>query len=355
MLETAPTTSESDAFSQESITSTLPPYLPPRRSYFAKHPVVAFLLLLLLSLTAAISLYLLVQMRTMALSKIEPSPTPTPTATPNPTSTWKTYTDLSRSLEFKYPNDLSSHELENGVVIFENNVGKTKFNLTGFQTLNLIDYQKYLKTQTADNNLRHLTIFTDSHNRAWETDMTLGEVFNYTAIWSNLDKYYVLTLQSGYDEEGDSGESFRQFANQLLTTVKVKDCSKNNALNLELTIPEGWDCIGLVDDKDTGAITLESNEFQIEIADGGRGPFCGDGEDLDGSCKTSSLTLSPDWIFTVYNSEGEDKEIFGGLGKSSRDTNRWISIKYPNMETKKLTPLQKTNLLKFLNSIRFTN
>jgi hypothetical protein len=294
-------------------------------------------------------------MRSMALSRAQPSPTPVATATPNPTSAWKTYSSPALSLEFKYPSDLSVDELDNGVVSFEDAGGTSKFNLTGFQTFNLIDYQKYLKSQTAENNLRHLTIFKDEQGRTWETDMVLGEVFNYTGILSRDDKYYVLSLQSNFGEDGDGGASFRQFMEQILSTVKVIDCESNQALNLTLVIPKDWECSAIVDRSDYGALTLNSPDFTIEISDGGRGPYCGDGEDPNNLCQTRQLTLSDDWTFTIYNYQGEDKELFSGLSQTSRGTNRWISLKYPNMETKQLTLSQKQVLLKFLNTIKFTN
>ncbi len=102
-------------------------------------------------------------------------------------------------------------------------------------------------------------------------------------------------------------------------------------------------------------MSLQSDFFKVEVSDGGRGPYCGDGPDPEKLCKTSNLILSDKFQLTIFNYKGEDKELFGGLGQTSRGTNRWISVKYKDMENKSLTATQKRILLDLLNSITFTN
>lgn len=143
--------------------------------------------------------------------------------------------------------------------------------------------------------------------------------------------------------------------NQILSSFKFMSCTQNKALNISLELPKNWRCTGNIDRDDIGSLNLASDFFNVEISDGGRGPYCGDVPDPENLCKETVLQLSDKFQLTIFNYEGEDKELFGSLGKTSRDTNRWVSVKYANMETTSLTAQQKNELLNLYNAISFTN
>lgn len=72
----------------------------------------------------------------------------------------------------------------------------------------------------------------------------------------------------------------------------------------------------------------------------------------------TSVFLSNNKVnLNLYNFNGEDKEIFGGIieaNKQDQHAKPWVSIKYNNMEKQKLTSSQKTELVNLLDAIVVT-
>lgn len=135
-------------------------------------------------------------------------------------STWNTYKDSKLHIEFKYPDYLVYKDLRNGVISFSDNQNKTKFNFSGFSALSTAGYQDHLQQRKNNGPILDQKTFTDSQNRVWQTDMALGEVYNFTGTLNQQGTYYIVSLQSGFDEEADNGNSFRNFANQILSSFK---------------------------------------------------------------------------------------------------------------------------------------
>lgn len=162
-------------------------------------------------------------------------PSPTPVATTDPTSGWKTHTQSKSNIEFRYPSNLTTKDLGNGVIKFTNNSGETVFNFTGYSEMSPTEYKNY---QFIDKKT-----FTDTMDRRWETDLVLGEVFNFIGILNANNKYYMFSIQSNFGEESDEGKSFRDFANQILSTFKFLDTSPtpiSKACTMEAKIcPDG--------------------------------------------------------------------------------------------------------------------
>jgi hypothetical protein len=190
----------------------------------------------------------------LAFTQMQPvqvvsTPTPVASATPmpvveDPMADWKTYTGSTYT--FKYPPELNPLQLEfgyedNPIALFENYLDLEKCkkgevddpNTTCVNRKILIsppitmDEAEYLNSDYKSR-LDPKTI-KDSQNRIWETDMTLGEVYGYTGVYHN-QKYTIVSFTSGINEveysaetgTGD-GQSFRNFADQILSTFKFTE------------------------------------------------------------------------------------------------------------------------------------
>jgi len=181
--------------------------------------VGAVVLILLLLTSTGLLAYQNFQLQKQ-IASLQSTPSPSPSPTPDPTANWKTYTNQKLIFSFKYPDNLVFKDLGNSVIDFSDSKNNTNFNLNGFEILSSVDYQKYLSERKSSGNLQNQKAFTDSQDRLWQTDMGLGEVYNFTGILNQQDKFYVVSLQSGSDQEADGGANFRDFANQILSTFK---------------------------------------------------------------------------------------------------------------------------------------
>lgn len=146
---------------------------------------------------------------------------------------------------------------------------------------------------------------------------------------------------------------------ELTTTVPsipTKKCS-NVAVGITLSIPETWLCdskiLGEIGSYD-GSITITSDVFEITASTLGRGSYCGDAEPANESdvCRTSTFYTNDRVSLDMFTSEGQDKEIFGSIKTNTGEFSSWISIKYKNMETTKLTPANRAELIKVLDSLQ---
>jgi hypothetical protein len=154
------------------------------------------------------------------------SNSPSPIATTDPTADWKTYTDSKTNLSFKYPDNLTATDLENGVIRFIDENNNVKFSLTGINIYSESEYNSFTKTQSDSGGWKNLQEFTDSNNRNWQTDLELGQVYNYTAVLNSKENFYIINFQSGTDEltnPSNDGSSFRSFANQITSTFKFNN------------------------------------------------------------------------------------------------------------------------------------
>lgn len=195
-----------------------PEPVPPQVPQLPKSPLFPLLILLLVTtlLLAYQNMQLKKQIVALQIFPIPPISQITPTTTVDPTENWQTYQDVKSGYSFAYPNGLTIRMNENGVINFLDSQDDTKFNFAGFQILSPTEYQQYQDQRGVLDQIN----YTDAQDRTWSTDMVLGEVFNFTGILNQNDTYTVVSLQSGFGEESDNGNSFRTLANQILSTFK---------------------------------------------------------------------------------------------------------------------------------------
>lgn len=215
-----------------------PQAVPPQAPPAPKYPLVPFLLALLFFL---ISLFLAYQ--NMQLQKqitqlsIQSSPTPIvqrqPSAETN-IANWKTYTVSGSQASFMYPTSLSYLKFENGVVGFFDDSNKLenckndmrqqvrridtpcldhKFSFNDFKIYTQSEYENYQK----QNSLLYPKTFIDLAGRVWQTDLVLGEAYNFSATTKTNNKYYNVFFQS---LEPSFGDKTRDFFDQILSTFK---------------------------------------------------------------------------------------------------------------------------------------
>lgn len=182
--------------------------------------IAAMALFVAASLVVVGFLYYQNQQLKSMLAGYQTQTTPTPVATADPTANWKTYTDTKLGFEFKYPESLTYKNLGKGVIAFTDNQDKTKFILNGFESLSSDQYQNHLQDIKINGVLSGQETFTDSQNRIWQTLFGLGQTYNFNAFLNQQNKYYLVTLSSDFGEEADGGATFKNFANQLLSTFK---------------------------------------------------------------------------------------------------------------------------------------
>lgn len=136
----------------------------------------------------------------------------------------QTYNDPQGRFSFKYPADYSYKDLGNTVISFIDKNNTTQFNLSRIAVLNLKEYQEYMKDRTNNGGFLSQKEYKDQQGRNWQTDMVLGETFNFTGIVNENEKYYIVSLQSGYGylNYKDDGDEFRKFSNEILSTFTFK-------------------------------------------------------------------------------------------------------------------------------------
>jgi len=178
-------------------------------------------------------------------------PSPTPLATPDVTANWKTYTGsfAKNQYSFKYPENLNTLVTENGLISFFDNQtylsscekifkGQQERSLQNdpcamaLFNISLTIYSKQefdksginIKSGTGSSPLDPKT-YTDTQGRAWQTDMVLGESFNFIGIAETNGNIYIVGIQSGFGKnwEVNGGQDFRNLANQILSTFKFTE------------------------------------------------------------------------------------------------------------------------------------
>lgn len=333
-----------DAQINHSIIKSEPLTLPPvPQQYPSKVPLLFMTLLFIISTAAAIYFY-----RYPRQINPQPSPTPTniPTSSIEPIMTWETYRNIKFNYQFKHPANLivrpfaGSQEEQTEARMF-------KLDQDGGETYALVSATPLNASPTAGlekiDGINGYDVYMISHPNGLpnnDTPLTIVELHHKGA-----SVQFIFQGSSSIDD----------LASQILSTFKFIDCSKNEALNLAVKLPLGWSCNENLAETDIGSIAFTNGDLVVSISDGGRGPYCGDGPDPEKLCNTRVLKLSDKFTFTIYGYNEEDKEIFGGLGKTNRNTNRWISITYAGMEGRELSTIQKNTLLQLLNSIEFSN
>lgn len=179
-----------------------------------------------------------------------PSPTSTTTqpassTTSDPTANWKTFSGQfgTTKYTFKYPENLSPFVGENGGISFfeklqdlrdcekifkgESPMIVNSPCLKAFITISVTIYsdQDFAKSGinpasgTSSRAIDPKT-FKDNIGRTWQTDMVLGEVFNFAGLLQANGQVYIVGIQSGFGQESDTGNSFRNLANNILSTFK---------------------------------------------------------------------------------------------------------------------------------------
>jgi hypothetical protein len=228
--------------------------------------IAAMATFVLLALGAIAFLYYQNQQLKNLLAGYQTQPSPTPTATVDSTINWKTYTDPKNKFSFMYPENYNYIMSTSGNLLFfsdsntyqncqkyiQQNIRRIDspclmddFNFSGLQILTTDKYQKYFSERENNGDTLDPKTFKDSRDRTWQTYMALGEVFNFTGILVLDNKYYIVDLQSGYDQEKDGGASFRNLANQILSTFSflnptVTPSAEPAACTLEAKIcPDG--------------------------------------------------------------------------------------------------------------------
>ena len=132
------------------------------------------------------------------------------------------------------------------------------------------------------------------------------------------------------------------------TSTETKTCTVD-PLGLTIDIPKDWTCISNGD----YWLDISSDLFEIDIADGGRGLFCGSGPGDDTPCIITTFHTTPLAEYKLYNYDGENGEIFGITSENApeRDGNIWVSIKYDGMAERDLTSSEKAELTDALDSL----
>lgn len=239
----------------ESIISPTSPQLPLSPKSSNSLTVISMALFILLSLGAVAFLYYQnQQLKTMLASYQTSVASPTSTPTADPTANWKTFSASFGSIKytFKYPQNLNPLITENGSVSFfekqDDQVNCEKIFkgllpmssnspcLNNFLTISITVYttkdfdSSGINPKSGTNSPPIVPkILTDNQGRTWQTDMVLGEVFNFTGITTSDENTYVVGIQSGFGQEADNGISFRNLANQILSTFKFLEATPSSS------------------------------------------------------------------------------------------------------------------------------
>ena len=147
------------------------------------------------------------------------------------------------------------------------------------------------------------------------------------------------TDQKQAEETSDDGENADEA--EYIQQIQFKECA-NEDLSVTSSIPTDWGC-----DTDSHYTNISGDIFSITMSDLGKGPYCGDEPDLENECSYEDYYENESVVLTAYYSEGEFKELFGGM----KNHTAWISIQYENMETTELSKQQEDLLLMVLESI----
>ncbi len=154
------------------------------------------------------------------------SPTPTQSSSRkvgNTTANWKTYTDPANKFSFQYPSNFSYKNIGNNVVEFSDQHNQTKFNFGGVNIYSPSQYTHFLQR---NQDLSNPQAFTDSTHRMWTTYIQLGQVYNFSGVFTQGDKDYVVFFQSGPEwltNPSNDGSGFRQFVDQMLSTFQFQN------------------------------------------------------------------------------------------------------------------------------------
>lgn len=145
-------------------------------------------------------------------------------------------------------------------------------------------------------------------------------------------------------------------APSLAPTSLTKVC-KNDALGVELKLPNSWICTSESTSEVDGWITIKSDIFDITVANAGRGIYCESDSSVmtySPDCKTSQFYANSVVTLTLFSDKGGDREIFGsiiGANQKAGAPKPWMSIKYQNMEKQSFTPDQQYELISVLDSL----
>jgi len=132
----------------------------------------------------------------------------------------------------------------------------------------------------------------------------------------------------------------------------INEC-RDNSLNISIKYPSGWSCDN---DPSDEWIILTSSSVKIHISTLGRGPFCGGGPpDPNESCVVSDYYSSSKFDLSLYTSQDQDRELFGGYNFGSKP---WISVvdnTISQLSVVNLDSKEKIEVLDILNSAESTN
>lgn len=134
----------------------------------------------------------------------------------------------------------------------------------------------------------------------------------------------------------------------------TKPC-KNEVMGFQIMIPETWSCKSENMAATDGTVDIKSDFYDITISTLGRGPYCAT---PSSGCVVTNFYSNNNISTEMWSYDNEDKEIFGSIKNVNLKPNTnqpWISIKYKDMENKKLTSEQKNELIKILDSIKPLN
>lgn len=174
---------------------------------------------------------------------------------------------------------------------------------------------------------------------------------------SNLDTlYFVKGINHQYyitaSHKGDVAK-YQEITKKIVESIKFhkSDCT-HEILGISVAPPStDWSCRVYDGGEENTSLLIDSALFTIQISNLGRGPHCVDGAD---SCQVTSFYTNDELSLSLYNYEGKDVEIFGGLTKANenRPTDKvWLSATYKDMEKRKLTEAEKNQLIELLDSI----
>ncbi len=236
---------------QQVATDTKPPIQPMVSAPKMKTNVLVITLVVLLFLSTLTTIYFfnLTQQLTKQQVKDRVQSTTTFATTPKPTITqtnvvytanWKTYEDRNKKFSFKYPDNLSYLSLQNDVFSFfkskedldgcrknlltkdpqNQSCFKAKFNFNGFSKYSQAEYNGYMEEEKKSGNPVNHKTYTDSQGRLWQTDIVLGEGYNFSATYNTNNIYYVVSFQAeGFTQ---SEEEARTFFEIILSTIEFK-------------------------------------------------------------------------------------------------------------------------------------
>lgn len=300
-------------------------------------------------------------------SQIQPTPTPktviSPTLAVDTTAGWKTFTSSALGFTFNYPIEYESpEERENYLsLISPLNPNRGK----GYELQN-DELKIEIVTEAAKEDNSPMRCWND-HNAGEGKILNQSEIdiggTNTTIIdWAGHGTGQFICIardEQRYLINKYPLKTTRQIEfNQILSTFKFLDqdnsnkiVCKNQALKMSLVLPsQSWTCDSKEESEIDGWVSINSNLFEINMSNLGRGAYCWNTpEDPEGTCKVTPFYSNDILSLSLFNDNGEDKEIFG-----STKVGPWISIKYNNMEKRKLAESEKTELFQLLDSISFT-